>query len=130
MVGTRLRMKTVGPTTKTKSASASASTMLMFESHWMPFSMPDTAERMKQTVSTTMMAMSTALPTLPMPATICRPEPICRAPRPSEVAEPKSVAKIAKMSMTRPAGPLARFSPKSGANAELMSSERPLRKTP
>ena len=29
--------------------------MLMFESHWMPFSMPETAERMKQTVSTTMM---------------------------------------------------------------------------
>ena len=59
-----------------------------------------------------------------------RPEPICRAPRPSEVAEPKSVAKIAKMSMTRPAGPSARCSPSSGANAELMSSERPLRKTP
>ena len=46
------------------------------------------------------------------------------------MAEPKSVAKIAKMSMTRPAGPFARFSPKSGAKAELMSSERPLRKTP
>ena len=85
---------------------------------------------MKQTVSTAMMPMSTPLPTLPMPPTISRPEPIWRAPRPSEVAEPKSVAKIAKMSMTLPAGPFARFSPKSGAKAELMSSERPLRKTP
>ena len=70
------------------------------------------------------------LPALPMPATISKPEPIWSAPRPSEAAEPNSVAKIASMSMTRPAGPAARFSPSSGANAELMSSERPLRKTP
>ena len=97
-----------GPTMKTKNVRARASTMLMFESDWTSFSTPETAERMKQTVSTTMIAMSTPSPTLPMPVTISRPEPICRAPRPSEVAEPKSVAKIAKMSMTRPAGPFAR----------------------
>ena len=53
--GTRLRMKTVGPTTKTNTASTTASTMLMFDSHWMPLATPETAERMKQTVRMTMM---------------------------------------------------------------------------
>ena len=38
--------------------------------------------------------------------TMSRPLRICRAPRPSEAAEPNSVAKIASMSMTLPPGPL------------------------
>ena len=114
-VGTRLRMKTVGPTTKTKTASARASTMLMLDSHWMPLATPETADRMKQRVSTAMIATSSMLPALPMPATISKPEPICSAPRPSEAAEPNSVAKIASMSMTRPAGPAWRASPRAAA---------------
>ena len=104
--------------------------MLMLDSHWMPLATPETAEAMNATVRTAMIPTSTPLPTLPMPPTISRPEPIWRAPRPSEAAEPKSVAKIASMSMTRPAVPLARFSPMSGANAELISWERPRRNVP
>ena len=123
-------MNTVGPTTNTNRASTMASTMLMFESHWMPFSTPETAEAMKAAVRTAMTPTSTPLPTLPMPPTISRPQPICRAPRPSEAAEPKSVAKMASMSMTRPAGPSARRLPISEVKAELISCGRPLRKVP
>ena len=57
-------MNTVGPTTNTNPASAIASTMLMLDSHWMPLATPETAEAMKQTVSTAMTATSTPLPTL------------------------------------------------------------------
>ncbi len=51
-------MKIVGPTTNTNSASAAASTMLMFDSHWIPLATPETAEAMKQTVSTAMIPTS------------------------------------------------------------------------
>ena len=100
-----LRMNIVGPATNTKTASSRASTMLMFESHWMPLATPDTAERMKQAVRTAMMATRAALPTSPTPATIRSPEEIWIAPRPSEAAEPNRVAKMARMSITLPAGP-------------------------
>ena len=129
-MGIRSSMNTVGPTTKTNTASPRASTMLMLDNHWMPLATPETALRMNATVSSAMTPTSTPLPTLPMPAMICTPLPICRAPRPSEAAEPNSVAKIASMSMTRPAVPVARFSPSSGMNAELISCERPRRNTP
>ena len=49
---------------------AMASTMLMFESHWMPLATPDTAENTNATVRTAMMPTSTPLPTSPMPPTI------------------------------------------------------------
>ena len=86
---------------------AAASTMLMLDSHWMPLATPETADRMKQTVSTAMMPTSTPLPTSPRPVTMRRPLPIWIAPRPSDAAEPNSVAKMARMSMTLPTGPLA-----------------------
>ncbi len=89
-------MNTVGPTMKTKSARTTASTMLVFDSHWMPLATPETAEATKAAVSTAMMATSAPLPSGPTPPTISRPLLICSAPRPSEVAEPKRVAKIAK----------------------------------
>ena len=73
-----------------------------------------------------MMTIRIALPVSPMPATICRPLRICNAPKPSDAAEPNSVAKIASMSMTLPHGPLAR-DPSSGSNAALISCSRPLR---
>ena len=38
-----------------------ASTMLMFDSHWMPLETPDTAERMKQIVSVTMITTSSVV---------------------------------------------------------------------
>ena len=103
--------------------------MLMFESHWMPFSTPETAERMKQIVRMVMIAMSTPLPALPMPPTISTPLLICSAPSPREAAEPKRVAKMARMSMTLPPAPWACL-PSSGSNAALISESRPLRKTP
>ena len=101
--------------------------MLVLDSHWIPFSMPDTAEKMKAMVSRAMMATSTPLPTLPMPPTISSPLPICSVPRPSDAAEPKRVAKMARMSITRPAGPSARRLPMRDVNAELISCGRPLR---
>ena len=97
-------MKTVGPTTNTNSASAKASTMLMLDSHWMPRATPETADSTKATVSTVMMTIRTVLPVSPIPPTMCRPLRICSAPRPSDAAEPNSVAKIASMSMTLPQG--------------------------
>lgn len=123
-------MKIVGPRTKTKSARTKASTMLVLDSHWMPFSTPDTAEKMKQMVSTTMISTSTVLVTSSAQPTILAPEAICSAPRPSEVAEPKSVAKMAKMSMTLPTGPLTWRLPMSGSKTALIVRPRPLRKTP
>ena len=58
------------------------------------------------------------------------PLPICSAPSPSEAAEPKRVAKMARTSMTLPAGPSVRRRPNSGSNAELISCLRPRRKVP
>ena len=123
-------MNTVGPTTKTNAARTMARTMFVLDSHWMPFSMPETAEAMNAAVSTAITPTSRPFPTLPMPATISRPLPICRAPSPSDAAEPKSVAKMARMSMTRPAGPSARRRPINPENAELISCGRPLRNVP
>ena len=71
----------------------------------MPLATPETAERMKQIVSAVMSRTKKALPTLPAHPTICAPWAICSTPRPSEVAEPNRVAKMAKMSMTLPTGP-------------------------
>jgi hypothetical protein len=67
-----------------------------------------------------------AVPTQPLNS---MPSPICSAPRPSEAAEPNSVAKIARMSITLPAGPFARL-PNSEVNAADSSPERPLRYMP
>ena len=103
--------------------------MLKLDSHWMPRATPDTAESTNAQVSTAMMPIRTAFPVSPIPPTICRPLRICNAPRPSEAADPNSVAKIASMSMTLPQPPWAR-SPSSGSNAALISWKRPLRYTP
>ncbi|CAB4904288.1 unannotated protein [freshwater metagenome] len=104
--------------------------MLVLDSHWMPREMPETAEATKAMVSTAMMTTRTPLPTSPAQPRISTPEPICSAPRPSEAAEPNSVAKMASTSMTLPAGPLVRRSPSSGAKAALISCLRPRRKVP
>jgi hypothetical protein len=103
--------------------------MLVLDSHWIPLATPDTADTTKAAVRTAMMPIRTALPVGPMPATISRPVRICRAPRPSDVADPNRVAKMAKMSMTLPRPPLAR-SPRMGSNAAEISCSRPLRYTP
>ena len=63
-----------------------------------------------------MIATSTGVPTVPNQPLNFRPLPICRAPRPSEAAEPNSVAKMARMSMSLPIGPSV-LDPSSGAKA-------------
>ena len=128
-MGTRSRIRTVGPSTNTNSARAIASTMLMLDSHWMPLATPETAEATNATVSSAMMATSTGVPTSPNQPLNFSPLPICSAPRPSEAAEPKRVAKIARMSISLPIGPSVRL-PSSGPKAAEISWERPLRKVP
>jgi hypothetical protein len=95
--------------------------MLMLDSHWIPRSTPETAEATNAAVRTAMIPTSTPLPTLPAQPRISTPLPICSAPRPREAADPNSVAKMARTSMIRPAGPVARRSPSNGMNAELIS---------
>jgi len=85
-----------------------------------------TAEQTNATVSTAMMTTSSSFPTSGTPLAMS-PPPICRAPSPSEAAEPKSVAKIARMSIALPNAPsVPPRLPSSGANAELISCRRPL----
>ena len=104
--------------------------MLVLDSHWIPRSMPETAEATNAAVRIAMIATRTPLPTSPAQPRISTPLPICRAPRPREAADPNSVAKMARTSMTRPAGPAARRSPSSGTKTELISCRRPRRKVP
>ena len=98
--------------------------MLMLDSHWMPLATPDTADATNAAVSTAITPTSTPFPVLSSQPRIYTPEPICKAPRPSEAADPNSVAKIASPSISLPIGPSVRR-PSSGAKAELMSWERP-----
>ena len=72
--------------------------------------MPVTAETTKQSVRNAITATASALLFAAPPNTLSMPPVICSAPRPSEVAEPKSVAKIAITSIALPGppgGPLA-----------------------
>lgn len=107
-------MRIVGPTTNTKTARISASTILMLDSIWTPLAMPETADRMNAMVSTVMMPTSKVVLTLSIQPSTLMPLPIWSAPRPSEAAEPKRVAKIARMSMTRPPQPFARHAADQG----------------
>ena len=118
----------VGPPTNTTSANTPASTMLMFDNHWMPLATPDTADATKAIVSTTMMTTRKVVPTEARNPPALRPPPICSAPSPSEAAEPNSVAKIARMSMVRPNAPSVRCRGRSGMNVELINWRRPRRK--
>ena len=73
----------------------------------MPLPTPETAERMNSTVRTAMIVSAMTFDS-PVPQRKLRPLLICCAPRPSEVAVPKSVAMIARMSIALPIGPWAR----------------------
>ena len=77
-----------------------------------------------------MMTTSSVVPTESMKPPAMSPPPICSAPRPSEAADPNSVAKIARMSMAWPNPPSAALAPSSGMNAELISCGRPRRNVP
>ena len=109
------RMNTVGPTTNRKNTSRPAAMALALDRYLMPLSTPDTADTTKHAVSTaiTMTARVSSPP--PSPKTLSMPPVIWRAPRPSEVAVPNRVAKIARTSMALP-GPPATLSPRSGRN--------------
>ncbi|GAA3116596.1 hypothetical protein GCM10020001_040370 [Nonomuraea salmonea] len=124
-----MRISTVGPATKRNRASATASTMFVLDSHWMPFATPDTADTTNASVSNAMIMMSSPMPASPRPASLT-PLPICSAPRPSEAAEPNSVARMASTSITLPAPPFACRAPISGVNTALIVCRRPRRKVP
>ena len=118
----------VGPTTKTMTARTTARIMFVLDRNWMPFSRPDTAEATKQNVRTAMMITSRGVPASPTTPLNCRPLPICRAPRPSEAADPKRVAKMARMLMTLPPTPSTAFRPKRETKASESKFLRPRRK--
>lgn len=61
--GNRLRINRFRPLTNTNTASTSASTMLMFDSHWIPRAIPETADNMKARVNTAMIITSTGVAT-------------------------------------------------------------------
>ena len=92
----------MGPATKRKNATTAASTMLKLDSRRMPLATPETAETRNTQVSTAMIAISTPLPTRPIPVTICSPLPICSVPSPREAEVAKRMPTIANMSMNRP----------------------------
>ncbi len=125
-----LRMNSVGPPMKTMRATMTASTMLMFDSHWMPFSTPETAEATKAAVRIAMMMTRTGEETSDMMPADSMPPPIWMAPKPSEQAEPNRVARIARMLMILPPIPLTARSPNSGVNIDENSCERPRRNEP
>ena len=122
-----LRMNSVGPPMKTMIASSTARTMLMFDSHWMPFSMPEMAEATKHAVRTAMIATSIPELTLSTKLVDTMPPPIWRAPSPREQAEPNRVATIARMLMTRPPMPSMACRPNREVNIAEKSWERPRR---
>ena len=128
--GIALRMKRVGPPMKTMSARMTASTMLMFDSHWMPRSTPDTADATNAAVRIAMMRTRIGEVTSERIPADSMPPPICSAPRPSEQAEPNSVARIARMLMRRPPAPLTARSPNSGVNIAANVCARPSRNAP
>ena len=81
--------------------------------------MPVTAETTKQPVSTQITRSARATPSAVPSKTLSSPPVICRAPSPSEVADPKSVAKIATTSIALP-GARPAASPISGRNVAEM----------
>ena len=101
--------------------------MLMFDSHWMPRAMPETADATKAAVMIAMIPTRRSFVGSWTQPTLSRPEPICSAPRPSDATVPNSVAKMARMSMTLPAGPVDTFGPNRRSNTELISCVRPSR---
>ena len=92
----------------------------------MPLATPVTADSTKAAVSTAMTITATPLADS-TPHRKFRPLLICSAPRPSDVALPNSVAKMARMSIDLPIGPWTR-SPRIGWKAELIRLGMPRRK--
>ena len=126
-VGKKFRVLTVGPKTNTKIASNAAIAILKFDSHWIPLPTPDIADSRNARVRTDTMPTVSFVDGESTKPEAFRPELICIAPKPSEHAVPKIVAKIAKPSMSLPQKPFTPFSPISGMKALESSCLRPRR---
>ncbi len=91
--------------------------MLRLDSRLMPFSSPRATEMQATDVTTAMMSTWTT-GDIAMPKSSARPALICRVPRPTEVATPKTVPTSATTSIVLPMGPKT-LSPRIGAKIEL-----------
>ncbi len=110
-----------------KSISSAAITRLTELSHFTPPCSPVKAETTKAAPSTTMISSWSPV-VFSTPAVSWSPVAIWRAPMPRLVAVPKTVAKTASRSSSRPMTPLARRSPMSGMKTALIRLPRPSRK--
>ena len=106
---------------------AAAIHMLSFDMICTPRATPDIADTRYPMDSTPMTAGITPTPGSAMTPVARKPSEICDAPSPSDMAVPKTVAKIASTSMSLPSQPRARRSPMSGAHAAEISCGRPIR---
>ena len=112
LVTVSVTMARVGPTVSTNASSSKASSRLTSLRRLIPFSIPLTTDAsaiavMPAISSTWVVSVGGA------PHMRASPAVNCSAPRPSEVANPKSVAKTARMSMPWPNRPHT-ASPMSG----------------
>ncbi len=92
------RMSRVGPAATTHASRSRASSRLAWLSRLTPFSMPMTTDTSAMAV---MPAISSTLVVVEAgtPNRWASPAAVCSAPKPSEVANPKSVATTARVSM-------------------------------
>ncbi len=107
-----LAIHSLGPRAKTTTSSRKASHRLIIDRRRMPLSMPESTLT-SATAVIRMMMIDCTVAFEGMPKTWLSPPLIWRVPRPSEVARPKIVPKMARMSTTFPGQPKAR-SPRRG----------------
>ena len=105
-------MSRVGPTVSTNASSSRASSTLTSLSRLIPFSIPLTTDASAMLVMP-MISSTWVVSVAGVPHRWASPAATCWAPRPSDVASPKSVAKAARMSTPWPNHPHTAF-PMSG----------------
>ena len=120
-------MNTVGPASRKKTIKPIVAPPLRLLRNWIPRSTPETAESTNSAVMVMMMTTPIVFEIVTSQRKFM-PLLICSAPRPSDVAVPNSVAKIASPSMSLPIGRSLTCSPSSGANVALTRFLPPLRK--
>ena len=120
-------MNTVGPASRKKTIKPIVAPPLMLLRNWIPRSTPEIAESTNSAVMVMMMTTPIVFEIVTSQRKFM-PLLICSAPRPSDVAVPNSVAKIASPSMSLPIGRSLTRSPSSGANVALTRFLPPLRK--
>ena len=92
----------------------------------MPLPTPLTTEMVAMAVITAMRMTMNVLEASSMTPSSMSPVETWVTPRPSDVATPKRVPTMARMSTTSPIQPLTR-SPRSGSSAQRRETGRPLR---